>query len=192
MIETLVGWDVALFYFFNVNLANPVFDVIMPIITNKWTWLPVWLAVIFGLLWKGGKRGRIALIIAILAVGSADAISHRVLKKNIQRIRPCNALENVHLTVNKTSSYSMPSNHAANFFALATVFSFYYRRFRGLFYSLAALVAYSRIAVGVHYPLDALAGAAVGTSLALLMIYIWYLLARKWPLLAIANAEDGT
>ena len=173
MLETLNAIDVQLFLFFNVTIANPFFDIFMPFITDKWTWVPVWIVTIIGLVWKGGKKGRWAVILAILSVSSADLVSHRVLKKSIQRIRPCNAIEQTHLTVKRTRSYSMPSNHAANFFALATVFSFFYRRYWLLFYSLALLVAFSRVSVGVHYPFDALAGAIVGSMLAYLILYIY-------------------
>jgi len=173
MIEFLNTIDVKLFLLFNVSLANPVFDVIMPFITNKYTWIPVWLIVIAGLLWKGGKKGRWVIILAIISVACADLVAYRVMKKNIKRIRPCNALEQVHLTVRKSSSYSMPSNHAANFFALATIFSFFYRRYWKWLYGTAALVAFSRISVGVHYPFDALVGALLGAALAGLVIYIF-------------------
>ena len=51
LLEYLNTIDVQLFLFFNVTLANPFFDVVMPFITNAYTWIPVWVAVIGGLLW---------------------------------------------------------------------------------------------------------------------------------------------
>ena len=72
MFEYLNSIDTQLFLFFNVALANPVFDVFMPIITNKYVWIPIWLIIITGLIWKGGKKGRWAVLIAIVAVSSAD------------------------------------------------------------------------------------------------------------------------
>jgi undecaprenyl-diphosphatase len=173
LLNVLNSIDVQLFYFFNVTLANPVFDVFMPFITNKYTWVPLWIVVIVGLVWKGGKKGRWVVLLAIIAVSSADLVAYRVMKKNIKRIRPCNALEQVHLTVKRSKSYSMPSNHAANFFALATIFSFFYRRYWKWMYAAAALVAFSRISVGVHYPFDALVGALLGAALAGLIIFIF-------------------
>jgi undecaprenyl-diphosphatase len=173
MFESLIALDTQLFLFFNVTVANPFFDVFMPFITNKWTWLPVWLVTITVLIWKGGKGGRYVILLAILAVACSDLVSHRIVKKSVKRIRPNNAIEQVHLTVKGTKSYSMPSNHASNFFALATVFSFFYRRYRYLFYSIAFIVAFSRISVGVHYPFDALIGALLGSMLAGLIIYIF-------------------
>lgn len=173
MLDFLNTIDTQLFIFFNVTLANPFFDVFMPFITNKWTWAPLWLVTIVGLIWKGGKEGKWIVLIAVISVSSADLVGHRLLKKNIKRIRPCNAIEQTHLTVKRTRSFSMPSNHAANFFALATVFSFFFRRYKWLFIGLAALVAFSRISVGVHYPFDALIGALVGSMLAGLIIQLY-------------------
>ena len=173
MLEVLNSIDTQLFLFFNVTIANPLFDVLMPFITNKYVWLPIWIVLIIGLLWKGGKKARWALLIAIIAVSSADLFAYRVMKKNIKRVRPCNAIEATHLTVKRTKSYSMPSNHAANFFALATVFSFFYRKHRKWIFSIAALVAFSRVSVGVHYPFDIMIGALVGFLLAKLILYLY-------------------
>ncbi|MEJ2054439.1 MAG: phosphatase PAP2 family protein [Calditrichaceae bacterium] len=175
MLDYLNHIDTVIFIFFNVKLANPVFDVIMPVITYRETWYPLWVIAIVGLLWKGGKKGRWVVLIAILAVGSADLMVDRIMKPAFHRIRPCNVVEEVHMLVGKKSSKSMPSAHAANFFALATVFSYFYRRYQWIFWFLASLVAYSRIAVGVHYPFDALVGAITGACLAL----FWILMLTK-------------
>lgn len=145
----------------------------MPFITNAYTWVPVWVITIVGLLWKGGKKGRWVVLIAIVTVSCADLFAYRIMKKSIKRIRPCNAIEQVHLTVRRSHSYSMPSNHATNFFALATIFSFFYRRYWKWIYGAAALVAFSRISVGVHYPFDALVGALLGAAIAGLILWIF-------------------
>ncbi len=154
--------DTRLFFFFNVHLANPLFDILMPFITDKYTWLPVWIAAIVLLLWKGGKKGKAVLILVLLSVVLTDVSVNRLLKPLIHRVRPCNVLQGLHLLVHRSGSFSMPSSHAANFFTLATIFSAYYKRYQWIFWLSAALVAYSRVAVGVHYPFDILVGALVG------------------------------
>ncbi|MEJ2542483.1 MAG: phosphatase PAP2 family protein [Calditrichaceae bacterium] len=98
---------------------------------------------------------------------------NRIMKPSFMRIRPCNVVEEVHLLVKNKTSKSMPSSHAANFFAVATVFSYFYRKYQWIFWFLASLVAYSRVAVGVHYPFDILIGAFSGALFAAFWIYMF-------------------
>ncbi len=175
LLTFLAHIDTTLFLFFNVHLANPVFDLAMPIITNKETWYPVWLVTIIVLLWKGGKKGQWVLLIVLLAVATSDVTVNRILKPLLHRVRPCNVVEGAHLLLGKKSSFSMPSSHATNFFTMATVFSYFYRKYQIIFWFLAALVAYSRIAVGVHYPFDVLVGSLLGIFIA----YGWILIFKR-------------
>lgn len=172
MLEWLNHADTALFLFFNVTLANHLFDILMPFVTDKHNWYPVWAIAIVLLLWKGGRKGRWLVVIALLSVATADQLVNQILKPLIGRIRPCNVVEGAHLLLGKKSSFSMPSSHAANFFTAATVFTFFYRKYQLIFWFLAALVAYSRVAVGVHYPFDVAAGALVGVFIALFWIFL--------------------
>ncbi len=171
--------DTYLFILFNVHLANPLFDVIMPIITDKHTWYPVWAVAATLLVWKGGTKGRWVLLIVLLAVASADQLVNQIVKPFFGRVRPCNVVEGAHLLLGKKNSFSMPSSHAANFFTVATVFAYYYRPYKWVFFFLAALVGYSRIAVGVHYPFDVLVGSAVGMALAYGWIWLFRNLLKK-------------
>jgi undecaprenyl-diphosphatase len=116
MIDFLIEIDVAVFYFINVNLANPFFDWFMPFITEKFHWFPVWGILIIGLLWKGGKKGRTVVLLIIPVIFLSDQLSAHVLKPLIARQRPCATLPDVHLLVGMKRSLSFPSAHAANFF----------------------------------------------------------------------------
>ena len=173
MLEYLNHIDTILFIFFNNKLANPVFDVIMPFVTFKQTWYPIWIIAAVGLMWKGGKKGRWIVLIVILSVATADLIVNRIMKPSFMRIRPCNVVEEVHLLVKNKTSKSMPSSHAANFFAVAMVFSYFYRKYQWIFWFLASLVAYSRVAIGVHYPFDILVGAFSGIVFGSFWIYMF-------------------
>ena len=85
-----------------------------------------------------------------------------VLGLIIARPRPFLALSDMHLLVSRESSYGFPSGHASVAFALAFVIYRHDRDWGMAFFIIAALVAVGRVFVGVHYPLDVLAGAVLG------------------------------
>jgi undecaprenyl-diphosphatase len=88
-------------------------------------------------------------------------------------VRPCHELENVRLLVSCGGKHGFPSSHAANTFAAAITFAYFYRRYAGLFVTFSLLVGFSRIVVGVHYPGDVLGGFFWGYLIAtgFLLIY---------------------
>jgi undecaprenyl-diphosphatase len=92
-----------------------------------------------------------------------------LLKVWIERDRPPLANPEPATLVDLPSTYSFPSGHATVAFACATVLALAVPRLALPLYVLAALVAFSRVYVGVHYPLDVLAGAVLGVALALLV-----------------------
>ncbi len=183
MSEALYGIDVALFRFFNGTIANPVFDLLMPFVTdlNK---QPVVLILVVGMLvWlgvKGGSRGRAALLLLVLTIIVSDQLNSFVIKQLFGRIRPCHVLTDVHLLVSCGSGLSFPSSHAVNNFAAAVILSSFYRKWLWVFMSFAALVAFSRVSVGVHYPSDILAGAVLGAGIGALMLLLYEFLMKRW------------
>lgn len=180
ILDFLQTIDTAVFYFINVTLQNPVFDWLMPFVTEKYTWFPVWGLAVILLLWKGGRQGRFMVLLIIPVIFLSDQISSSVIKPLFERTRPCVALEGVHLLRGMKTSYSFTSSHAANFFATATFFTYFYPRWKWLFFGLATLVGISRISVGVHYPFDVLGGAVLGTACALAVIYSWKWIAERF------------
>jgi len=155
--------DTALFRILNQSLSNPVFDGFMPWFTDAWFWVA--LAFFIPVSRKDPGRALATLALALLAVGLADATG-QALKLWAGRPRPCEALPDVRLLVGCGPSGSMPSNHAATAFAALSVVA---RRKPGrmgwVFWTIATLVAFSRIVVGVHYPSDVVAGALLGVTI---------------------------
>jgi undecaprenyl-diphosphatase len=195
MIEFLYSLDVAVFHFINVTLANPVGDFLWPLITDYDKMLPVrllLLAVWVLLIVRGGARGRTAAVLLVPVLFCADKLSSSILKELVSRPRPCHDIggvpivQGIHMLVDCGSGRSFPSSHAVNNFAVATLFSTYFRRWRWWFFGWASLVALSRPAVGVHYPSDILGGAAIGVCVALAVIFLWTETARRFfPRLAV-------
>jgi undecaprenyl-diphosphatase len=169
-LDTLQHCDIILFQFFNHLVANPIWDGFWVTITTKTYWIVPLLAVWLLLIWKGGKRGRTAAVLIVLAVGLSDVISARVIRPGVGRVRPCQELENVRLLVSCGGKHGFPSSHAANTFAAAVTLAYFYRRHAGIFLAFSALVGFSRIVVGVHYPGDVLGGFALGGITAALFL----------------------
>ena len=180
LLQNITQLDTALFYFLNVKLQNGFFDFLMPILTNLDYWrIPLGLGVIL-LFVFGKKKGRIAVILLVLGITLSDQVCNNLIKPLVGRIRPCNVLENIHLLINCTKSYSFPSSHAMNMFTGVTLLSYSYRKIRVILFIMAILVSYSRIYVGVHYPFDVLAGAILGVFCAFIILIVFKFVSKNF------------
>ena len=200
--------DQELLFFINRTAIHPVTDWILAILSSFDFWWPFFLlGGILGAVF-GGFRFRAFLVVAGLAVGVNDGIVVHTLKDVVGRPRPNEMLEGVRsldlapttprfLALGKPLkvSYSeariqpphgksFPSGHTSNVFALATVAAVFYRRRGWLAYFPAALVGYSRIAVGSHWPTDVVISSFLGTGVALIvcasLAVLWRRLAARW------------
>jgi len=166
--------DTYIFFFINRTLSNPVTDIVMPFVTdlkNIW-WIYIVLICIALFNKKRPYFTLLLCLVLIIAVGFADWFNSAVLKDIFMRPRPCKTLEGVHLLVPCGSGYSLPSSHAANNFTFASFIFLAHNRLRFVCLLFAAIVALSRIFVGVHYPFDVLSGAIVGCCIG----FIFYIL----------------
>lgn len=143
-------------------------DVVMVLLGSQWALLGallVPLAVVAAdpaLRWS--RAIAVTLLAALFAVACADGAGH-LLKLLFARPRPCHALGGLRSLVGCGDSFSFPSNHAANGFAVAAVLAHRARPWRWALFALAAAIAYARLHVGAHYPSDVLAGAALGLGI---------------------------
>jgi undecaprenyl-diphosphatase len=120
---------------------------VLAVVLSGFSWRRPWLA------------ARVAVTILLAEMVSA------LLKAWIDRDRPPLASPDPEPLVRLPATGSFPSGHATVAFACATVLALAVPRLAAPLYVLAALVAWSRVYVGVHYPLDVLAGAALGVAL---------------------------
>lgn len=165
MLEFFSILDENLFYFINHTLSNPLFDRFFPFVTEVKHWYLVYVILWMILFFKGGRLGKVTAVISLLLITASDQISSSFLKNLFERTRPCNELPDVNILVFCSGSFSMPSSHAVNNFAVATFFARTFPNYRYLLYSVASLMALSRPYVGVHYPSDIIAGALLGIIL---------------------------
>ena len=174
MIEFLIHIDNKLLNFFNSKISNPIFDLIFPIITNQDFWtLPI-LGLITYLLIGRGRVGKISVLLLLIAVGLSDLISASILKPYFERLRPSHSeIEGLILLVNKGGKYGFVSSHAANIFAASTILSFFYIHKKKLCFTIAFLVSYSRVYVGVHFPGDVIFGGMLGYLIAIITITLY-------------------
>ena len=180
MIDKIVEIDKQVMVFLNKTISNPIFDIIMPIITNQNFLVFSGLMLIGYLAYYGGKRGRITIAVLLIAAGASDAICFQIIKPLVGRIRPSHEFyEYINLLVSKGGKYSFPSNHAANSFVFATVLSYFYDKKKTFLYILASAIAFSRVYVGVHYPLDIFFGAIIGYIISWIILSMWVIIKMR-------------
>lgn len=164
--DALMNFDIEIFRLVNTGMTAPFLDAVMVFMTEKMNFLGA-IIVAAALIWILGKRqDRIGLVVLVLLVMSSDLVAN-AMKHYFMRLRPCHALEGVRLLVGCGKAFSMPSSHAVNIFAAMVFLSARYRKFAALFIVIAVTVAYSRVYVGAHYPADVIAGAVLGSVMAL-------------------------
>ena len=178
--------DVTLFRWVNPALSNSFLDQLMPFFSGNHFFGPAFILAMVLVAWKGGARGRLCVLMLILAVALGDSVICKTLKEVIHRPRPFWTLTDVHIPkgIGKTDSGSMPSSHAANWFAATMVLLIYYRRSVWFMLPMALLVSFSRIYNGVHYPGDVLVGAILGSGYAAAGVWtldaLWRWAGRRW------------
>jgi undecaprenyl-diphosphatase len=180
MIEKIKDWDTELFLFLN-SLHTPLMDTAMYWITDRFFWIPFYALLMFFLIRRFKWQGVWMIIATVLAIALADQIASSVFKPYFLRNRPCyeeSISQVVHVVRGCGGRYGFVSSHASTTFAFATLLWLLLRNaLRNISYLFywAFLVSYSRIYVGVHYPLDLFFGALVGIVSGLLFysLYKW-------------------
>ena len=180
--EEILQLDRELFQYLN-GFHNDFFDVIMDWISYKFTWIPLYAVLIF-LLVKHYKKKSLIIIGAIALMITATDQGCNYFKHTVKRPRPCQ--EKSHLSPPartlegfNCSKYGFFSAHAANTMAV-TIFMTsllvpFYKKIGWFLFPWAIISAYSRLYLGVHYPLDLLCGGIFGLLIASIILRGLYL-----------------
>jgi len=168
MIDQLIQSDTELFLFLN-NLGSEPWDTLWLIITNKLTFIPLYGGLLFLLYKKFGLKPLLAFVLIVAAmITFTDQITN-VVKATFERTRPCRTegvMEYMRFIAVRCGKYGFFSGHASNSMAAAVFAGLllkpYYKNLLFMMILWSLIVAYSRIYVGVHYPLDIICGLTFG------------------------------
>ncbi|WP_305952037.1 phosphatase PAP2 family protein [Emticicia oligotrophica] len=175
MIETIKYTEYDWFLWLNGH-HNQLFDILMYWVTYRFTWIPLYIYIIYYLFQNTKNRFAINLVFVLLSVGLSDRFTSGFMKPFFHRFRPCHdpAIQNlVHVVGDCGGQFGFASSHASNSFALVMAIYLLAKlnnwslKLPAFLLFWAIIVSYSRIYVGVHFPTDIVVGAIVGIMITL-------------------------
>ncbi len=176
-----IHWDRRLYLVSHRKLRASWANGPMIFVTQCGTKGAVWVCIAVVLFAFGGSTGRAAATVSFCALLVAETVINLVLKPAISRDRPYARRgpgRVKFLLIRAPDPHSWPSGHAGSSWAAAVPLAIAYPAAAIVFLAMATAVAYSRVYVGVHYPLDVAAGALVGVASAIVTLTLWSVLSH--------------
>ncbi|TVZ15210.1 phosphatase PAP2 family protein [Maribacter sp. MAR_2009_72] len=178
MLDSILQWDRDAFIYLN-NLGEQPYDFFWSTVTKYPPWIPLFLGILILFFIKYPKREALTLIVTLLVMVFFVETLTNLVKQIVARPRPNNDedLKMMIRIVKNPSSYSFFSAHAAISFSIMTFVTFCLRKYVSwvvLGFIWPVLFIMSRIYLGVHYPLDLLAGALFGALSAYFFFRIYH------------------
>ena len=182
MLEKLIQLDVQLLVFLN-GLGSATYDGLWLFITKQSNWTPFFLVLLYLVYKKIGIKSTLYLLLFVTLLLVVTDQTTNLFKVTFQRLRPCNNpdINSIIRLVKPSNSFSLFSGHAANSSATMTFLFLLlkkYYRFAFLLFLFPLIFAYSRIYLGLHYPLDIVTGYLFGSTFG----FVTYKLYQKYIL----------
>ncbi len=173
MFTNLLNWDRWLFTKINHDWTNTFLDNVFPLWREAITWVPLYIFLLAFVLINFGNKAWPWIIGLLITVALTDQISSHLLKPLVNRPRPCHdalLVDNIRLLLGYCSdSKSFTSSHATNHFGVAffvyRTLRPYFKKWSYLFFFWAATISYGQVYIGVHYPIDIICGALLGSGI---------------------------
>jgi membrane-associated phospholipid phosphatase len=178
--QRLIEIDYRLFKLINQQGASSFLDVVLPFLREAEFWLPLYLFLIVFAALNFGVKGWWWSLGFVLTEALCDLVSSQLIKQSVFRLRPChdpNLINEIIIRVKycpKSSSFT--SSHATTHFGLSMFLFQTFKRLSkwwALIFTWAAVISYTQVYVGVHFPFDVIAGGTCGCILGTMMAYLF-------------------
>ncbi len=160
MVDIIQNIDLQVLRFI-MNFSDNIFlDKLMILVTTLGNKGAIWIVILFCLIFN--KKYRRVGLMGLSALILSAVLGELIIKNMVQRLRPFITYQAFKLIIDAPSFYSFPSGHTASSFAVVGILATEFKKYRGVLWALATLMAFSRLYLFVHYPSDIIAGIILG------------------------------
>ena len=184
MLEKILSLDEHLFVFLN-GLGSESYDGLWLILTKQTSWIPLFLILLYIIFNKLGTKQTLYLLLFVAILVFLTDQTANAFKNGFQRLRPCNnpEINSFIRIVQSRNSFSFFSGHATNSMGVTTFLYLIFKKdfkYLWLLFLWPLIFAYSRIYLGLHYPLDIICGYLSGAILGFLMFKLYQIAQKKF------------